>query len=302
MSAPRTRPAPIGEPPAIQYVAVGKLRVDPRYQRSIETGTSRKLIERIADRWDWRLCPPLLGSQRADGMYVIDGQHRAAAAQARGDIAHLPVSVLYELTLADEARIFAAVNHERKTVTRLDSYRAALAAEDEGAVTIARLAAAAGLTIAATSRDSADTVGAIGFVTQLRRALDNRGEKLVGAALATLGEALAGEKLGEVGGALFGALILLLGVDERPRAEVTGAVRRRTAAEWAELVRAQGVTGGQSRIIVLRKAIEADLRPVRPAFPAPPRSGGGGNPPSRIDLNRIPSSMEQRAAGWSAGR
>jgi hypothetical protein len=51
---------------------------------------SQALIRQIARHWDWDLCLPLVVSRRADGsLYVIDGQHRLAAARIRGDIDHL---------------------------------------------------------------------------------------------------------------------------------------------------------------------------------------------------------------------
>lgn len=74
---------PIGELPEIRWVQCRDLSVDHAYQRMAEEPSSKRLIRHIADNWDWRLCAPLTVSDRAPpepGMYVIDGQHRLAAA------------------------------------------------------------------------------------------------------------------------------------------------------------------------------------------------------------------------------
>ena len=80
----------IGEPPAVQFVAIDRLEVDGTYQRSTAGKASAKLIASIANRWDWRLCVPLLVSSRDGKLFIIDGQHRWEGARARGDIAFLP--------------------------------------------------------------------------------------------------------------------------------------------------------------------------------------------------------------------
>jgi Holliday junction resolvase RusA-like endonuclease len=75
------------------------LNVDHAYQRMAEEPSSKRLIRHIAENWDWRLCAPLTVSDRAPpepGLYVIDGQHRLAAAMAarrhrRAAVHHLEV-------------------------------------------------------------------------------------------------------------------------------------------------------------------------------------------------------------------
>lgn len=83
----------LGTPPSIEWVAINDLKIDMSYQRSIEAETSQRLIASIVARWDWRLCMPLAVSRREEGRFVIDGQHRHAAARLRGDIAHLPCCI-----------------------------------------------------------------------------------------------------------------------------------------------------------------------------------------------------------------
>jgi hypothetical protein len=72
---------PLGNMPAVQYLLLGQLNIDSSYQRSMETRDSQDLVRRIAQYWNWDLCQPLMVSRRLDGaLYVIDGQHRLAAA------------------------------------------------------------------------------------------------------------------------------------------------------------------------------------------------------------------------------
>src|SRR3546814_134476 len=80
-----------GSPPAPQFAQIDQLLVDDSYQRSIEGGASQRLIVKIAENWDWRLCLPLIVSRRQGALYVIDGQHRYEAAKLRGDIRDLPI-------------------------------------------------------------------------------------------------------------------------------------------------------------------------------------------------------------------
>jgi hypothetical protein len=85
---------PLGMPPSIENRSPDELNIDDAYQRSIDTGPSRSLIQKIAKGWDWRMCLPLVVSKREDGsLWVLDGQHRLAAAKVRGDIPYLPCCV-----------------------------------------------------------------------------------------------------------------------------------------------------------------------------------------------------------------
>lgn len=97
----------VGAPPIIEWVAPGHLSVDPSYQRSIDNAGSRRLIASIAASFDWRLFSSLIVSARPDGSrFIIDGQHRWAAAMRRGDLTHLPCCSFSYRTPEDEARMF----------------------------------------------------------------------------------------------------------------------------------------------------------------------------------------------------
>ena len=92
-----------GMRPSLEFRPIPDLHIDPTYQRSIDTAPSQTLIRRIAVHWDWGLCQPLTVAKRDDGMlYVIDGQHRLAAAKARHDIYDLPCVVVSSLSPGHE--------------------------------------------------------------------------------------------------------------------------------------------------------------------------------------------------------
>ena len=121
-----------GRLPSIEWVHLRELAIDDSYQRSIETKASERLIGAIARAWDWDLLEVLKVSKRPDDrLFVIDGQHRKAAAALRGDIAQLPCVVKRCTGPGEEARLFIAANRGRRQMSRLDDFRAAVGAGDE---------------------------------------------------------------------------------------------------------------------------------------------------------------------------
>jgi hypothetical protein len=89
-----TYPPPVGSQPTIEWVHLQRLSIDNAYQRSTDNETSCRLIAAIAEKFDWRLCAPLVVSRRADDTFtIIDGQHRWMAACRRDDISQLPCCV-----------------------------------------------------------------------------------------------------------------------------------------------------------------------------------------------------------------
>jgi hypothetical protein len=138
----------IGTMPVLQYCTPEQLLIDDSYQRTLETGPSQTLVRRIAMFWDWSLCQPLIVARRNDGgHYVVDGQHRLAAAKLRGDIFQLPCVVASYASMADEAASFVALNQQRRPLGALDLFKAALAAGDTEAMSIMKAIIDAGLSL-----------------------------------------------------------------------------------------------------------------------------------------------------------
>ena len=65
------------------WVPIAKLLIDTRYQRDMtQSGVAH--VERIAEKFDWKKFTPLIVTPEGENFAVIDGQHRATAAKARG--------------------------------------------------------------------------------------------------------------------------------------------------------------------------------------------------------------------------
>lgn len=140
---------PLGKLPVLQYVPPSELQIDASYQRSLDASASKSLIRKIAQFWNWDLCQPLVVSRRDGGeFFVIDGQHRLAAARLRPDIGQLPCVVVEYAGAADEAASFVHLNQQRRPLNALDVFKAAVASEDEEAVAIAAAIEWVGLMIA----------------------------------------------------------------------------------------------------------------------------------------------------------
>jgi hypothetical protein len=118
------------QPGLLANVNKNILTVAPEYQRQ----ASPSLIKSIKDSWDWIAAGVLIVSKRDNQHFVIDGQHRLRAAQARSDIDKLPCVIFENLTLAEEATRLAIINSQRKNMTAIDKFNARLKGNDATAV------------------------------------------------------------------------------------------------------------------------------------------------------------------------
>jgi hypothetical protein len=185
-----------GQRPSLEFRPIADLRIDDSYQRSIDTGPSQSLVKRIARDWDWGLCQPLNVAKRADGsLYVIDGQHRLAGAQLRGDIYDLPCVVVATQSADDEAAAFVALNQQRRPLGKLDLYKAALAAGDKEALAIQDALEGAGLSVAATSNPDWWKPGQVSNIGGLERCLRQNGERVLKSACLVASVAFSGQVL-----------------------------------------------------------------------------------------------------------
>ncbi len=179
-----------GSPPTLEWIAVDRLMVDEAYQRATDGSKSRALIFRITRDWNWSFCQPLVVSRRADGsLFVIDGQHRLAAALGRGDIPHLPCVVLSGQESAQEAQSFVALNTHRQTLSQADIFNAMLAAGDEHAIATAAVLTETGWRCARSCVVAKSTPGQIGCAPMIVKALKLEGDAIVRNALTALREA-----------------------------------------------------------------------------------------------------------------
>jgi len=110
-----------GTPPEFAVVPKRELKVDHTYQRPVDLARAR----RIAAQWNWRDCGFIAVSMRDNGeYYIIDGQHRHAAAMMIDEIEQLPCEVNFFISSEDEAKAFRDRNRERKPLQPIDIARA----------------------------------------------------------------------------------------------------------------------------------------------------------------------------------
>lgn len=247
----------VGTPAVLHNAVVDSLVVDDTYQRSIEGGASQKLIVKMAENWDWRLCLPLLISRRNGELYVIDGQHRLEAARLRGDIPHLPVVIFDFDDPRSEAELFVAANRSRRAMTKLDDFHAAIVAGDAKATVINDLVTDAGLTVGRNQAWQYWKPGEVVFVATLQRTINAHGDAIVSRALKMIASAFEGLVLVGVGSVYEGLCTLIrdrekagMPIDE---ALMEGVLSEVGIAGWKEAV--DGSESGQERMERILRAL-----------------------------------------------
>lgn len=200
----------LGLRPSLENCRLPDLKIDASYQRSTDNGSSRDLIRRIAQHWNWSLFHPLSVARRDDGsLWVVDGQHRLAAARLRRDIYDLPCVVTRYDSAADEAASFVAMNVQRRALSAIDLFKAAVTSGDGKAGQVARLLAEAGLTLAPHTNFTAWKPGMVSNIGGIQAAFRKSGVELTKRALALLARAFDGEVL-RYAGTLFSAIAAFL--------------------------------------------------------------------------------------------
>ena len=130
----------------------GLLQVSPAYQRNL---VESKAVS-MASAWSWFACGTIIVGKRDGVFWVIDGQHRVAAAKRRSDIKTLPCLVFESASIAQEAQGFLDANTGRRPVFSTDKYRAALAADDSTAVKFNGICSRLGIRVSVTTNKARD--------------------------------------------------------------------------------------------------------------------------------------------------
>lgn len=134
---------PLREQPAptLAWLRIADLRVDERYQRQIDA-RGWAAIHKIAKNFDWTAFSPVLCAPLEGGLFaVIDGQHRAHAAQLCG-IEKVPGAIV-PVPANEQAMAFVRVN-SAIAVSSYQTFRAELAAGNPEAQEMARACSDAG--------------------------------------------------------------------------------------------------------------------------------------------------------------
>lgn len=180
----------IGNPPTLEWVAVGMLEIDRAYQRSMESAKSRRIVLGMVKQWDWRRCQPLIVTRRGDGaLMVLDGQHRLEGARQRGDVPHLPCFVCPAMAVEAEAEVFVKLNTERQRLTQGEVFAGMLAAGDPEALKVAAMLRETGWELARHSNTAHYKAGQLECAPMLARQVKQQGEAAVRNALTALREA-----------------------------------------------------------------------------------------------------------------
>lgn len=117
-----------------EAVLIDDLQVDHRYQRELD----QRLVERIREQFDMVVADIISVSKRADGsLYIINGQHRAAAAKLEGET-HILAFIYEGLTLKQEAEYRLKFNNMRLD-RPLEKFHAQITAGDPTALAIVRI-------------------------------------------------------------------------------------------------------------------------------------------------------------------
>lgn len=115
-----------------EQIRVNDLKVDYSYQRPID----QTRLNRIIKNYDPLQVRSLVLSRRSNGdLYIIDGQHTVAAILAvEGQKAFATAQVYCDLTVAEEAALFAKLNTNAKKPDSRDIIKAKYQAGDPEAV------------------------------------------------------------------------------------------------------------------------------------------------------------------------
>lgn len=253
---------PLGSPPTLEWRPCTELQIDPGYQRSILQANSQTLIRRIAQFWDWGLCQPLAVARRDDGtLMVVDGQHRLEAARLRRDIAHLPCVITSYANAGDEAAAFVALNQQRRPLTALDLFKAAVAAEDEAALAILKLLKDNGLSVAPHMNYISWKPGMVSNIPGIKRSYRVHGPKTTSAALEALSRGFHGLVL-RYAGSIFPGLCDFIAEEIRvgrvvDRTKIADTLGSLTQKEWKNLFFAERARTGAHGDVAARIQIAA---------------------------------------------
>ena len=183
-----------GRRPVLANCLLAELRIDAAYQRSIATGESQGLIKRIAIGWDWSLCQPLV--------------------VARRDIYDLPCVIVSSHGAQDEAASFVALNQQRRPLSALDVFRAALTAGDPDAMAIMESIEHVGLSLAPHQTFTSWKPGMISNVNGVRAAWRQHGDGATRRALEVLARGCDGQVL-RYCGTMFAAIVAVCAKEGR---------------------------------------------------------------------------------------
>lgn len=176
----------MNDKPQAQYVRLGDLKFDPRYQRTDNINQAR--VNDIAKNYDPAAVGAIYVNRREDGtLFVVDGQHRVLAMRKKhaNDIGenYQMLALVYDgLTIVEEARLFWHQT-KRTAVSATDQYTARVAAEDPRMCEIREIVESHGLKI---SRNRGKNQ--VGFIKQIEDRYKKHGAEFVDEAIGIMAD------------------------------------------------------------------------------------------------------------------
>lgn len=152
-----------------EMVNPAEIVIDHRYQRAERPA----LIATIASSPMWEPFGIVTCIRRANGMlYAVDGQQRLQGVlTAQEPPKRIPVIWFPVLTLEDEARIFTAINEQRKALFPMEKHTSRVVWKEPAALAIERALDKAGFSIGdggqSTNSRTIKAVGALNYVYNL---------------------------------------------------------------------------------------------------------------------------------------
>ncbi|MFD7667801.1 DUF6551 family protein [Streptomyces sp. NPDC059788] len=155
-----------------EAIPVGRMKVDPKMnaQRQFQPKWANKLFK----IWDREVLLPALVSRRADGDYVLDGQHSNDVARRKEGPEFPRDCMVYEgLTMQQEAKLFLAANRDRRAVKPYENFKVAVTAGEIEAVKIDADVLSCGLHVSSgTSKDGIAAIQALKVINGMREPQD----------------------------------------------------------------------------------------------------------------------------------
>lgn len=184
---PIAAPDDLGPAPALDWIPIERLLLDDTYQRPL-LPSNWTAIRKIAENFSWSRFQPIVVSPVAGGCFaVVDGQHRAHAAQLIG-IETVPAMSCH-LTRAEQARAFSWINGNTTAISTFHVYKAAIAAREAWAMDCMAAVEAAGCRIMTYNKTSAQKrAGEIYCISLIREHVDAGRAATVTAGLTALKE------------------------------------------------------------------------------------------------------------------
>lgn len=148
-------------PWTVEVVQLKHIKADPAYQRPLTT-----FVKKIVDNFNPALVGALCLSKRSNTHYAaMDGQTRAEALRRLSKTEWIAI-VFHDLTVEQEAKLFALFQTERRAMTSGDRFRAQVTAKDAIALEITEIVEGLGFKIEHNSTDpnSIRAVAALEFI------------------------------------------------------------------------------------------------------------------------------------------